>query len=136
MSAESIVAIVASFLALCGIGFFIFKRIPKRSKPTHFSQKWQDLQKLCKNEDDWNEAIIRADSLLDEALKRRRVTGKTMGERLVVSQKLFSDNDSVWRAHKLASHISQNNTEKQKENEVKRSLMAFRQALRDLGALL
>lgn len=135
MSAETIVTIVASILAMSGIVYFIFKKIPKKKNTTHFTRKWHDLQKLCREKDDWNEAIVRADALLDEALKRKRITGKTMGERLVKSQKMFTDNDSLWRAHKLAKHVTENDQEHQKENEIKSTLMAFRQALRDLGVL-
>ena len=58
-----------------------------------------------------------------------------MGERLVKSRKIFTDNDSLWRAHKLAKHVADNDSEQQKENEIKSTLMAFRQALRDLGVL-
>lgn len=58
-----------------------------------------------------------------------------MGERMVSAQKSFSANDAVWKAHKLANKLRQDTQTKLKENDVKDSLIAFRQALRDLGAL-
>ncbi|MCA9329016.1 hypothetical protein KDA11_00040, partial [Candidatus Saccharibacteria bacterium] len=80
-------------------------------------------------------AIINADKLLDDALKKKRLKGKSMGERLVQAQKELSDNDGVWFAHNLAKKLLNDSYSKLKETEVKKSLVGFRQALRDLGAL-
>lgn len=110
--------------------------LPRRKiKPAKFKEQWKELQKFCKSKETWPLAIINADKLLDEALKKKRLKGKSMGERLVDAQKLFTDNDSVWFAHNLAKKIMAETAGKLKENEVKKSLVGFRQALRDLGAL-
>jgi hypothetical protein len=58
-----------------------------------------------------------------------------MGERMVKAQRLFTDNDGVWFAHKLRNKIDADPTIKLKESEVKQALVGFRQALKDLGAL-
>jgi hypothetical protein len=76
-----------------------------------------------------------ADQLLDNVLKKRNKVGKTMGERMVSAQNDFSNNDAVWQAHKFANHIRHTNDESLQETDVKAALIAFRQALRDLGAL-
>jgi hypothetical protein len=54
---------------------------------------------------------------------------------MVSAQKQFTSNDAVWKAHKLANKIRTQDQPKLKENEVKESLIAYRQALRDLRAL-
>lgn len=110
--------------------------IPRRKiKPAKFKEQWTELQKFCKSKDTWPLAIINADKLLDEALKKKHLKGKSMGERMVEAQKILSDNDGAWYAHNLAKKLIDESYGRLKETEVKKSLVGFRQALRDLGAL-
>ena len=112
-------------------------KIPRRNriKPAKFQAQWKDLQTFCKSKDTWALAVINADKLLDEALIKKRLKGKSMGERLVEAQKMLSDNDAVWFAHNLAKKLLDESYSRLKESEVKKSLVGIRQALRDLGAL-
>ena len=135
MSPESIVAIVGGLLVFASLLFIIVRKLPKRLKATHYTRKWRDIQKLCADKSNWPQAILLSDLLLDEVLRKKRKEGRTMGERLVSAQKIFTDNEMVWKAHKLANHIRQHSEDKLKESDVKNALVAFRQALRDLGAL-
>ncbi len=112
------------------------KLIPRRKlKPAKFKDQWTELQKFCKSKDTWALAVINADKLLDEALKKKHLKGKSMGERMVEAQKLLSDNDGVWFAHNMAKKLLDDSHGKLKETDVKKSLVGIRQALRDLGAL-
>lgn len=136
MSPETIVAIVGGVIASIGLLFVIARKLPKRIKSPHYRRKWRELQRLCANKETWSNAIVEADNLLDEVLKKRRKSGKSMGERLVAAQKSFTNNDAVWKAHKLASKIASSEEDvKLKEKDVKEALVAFREALRDLGAV-
>ncbi len=107
----------------------------RRIKPAKFKEQWAELQKFCKSKDTWGLAIINADKLLDEALKKKRLKGKSMGERLVAAQKMLTDNDAVWYAHNLSKKLLDDSAGRIKESDVKKSLFGIRQALRDLGAL-
>lgn len=112
--------------------------VRKKRRPLdveYFTARWQDAQKLCGNKDTWPLAIINADKLLDEALKKSNFRGKTMGERLVAAQRSLSNNDAVWYGHKLRNKLVHEANMSLKEREVKEALMGLRQALRDLGAL-
>ena len=80
-------------------------------------------------------AVIDADKLMDEALKKRNYRGKTMGERLVAAQHEINDNDGVWYAHKLRNRLVHEPTLRLRKNEAKNALAGFRQGLKDLGAL-
>lgn len=130
-------AIVAAFLF--GVGALVLALMTrKRKKPlnvSYFVERWSEAQKLCRNKDTWPLAIINADSLLDEALKKSGYRGKTMGERMVAAQRDFSDNDGVWYGHKLRNKLVHEADVKLKEADVKDALVGIRQALRDLGAL-
>jgi len=73
--------------------------------------------------------------LLEKALKKRKYKGKTMGAMMVSAQKIFTDNDGVWFAHNLYKKVSAGQIKNIKEDDIKDALIAYRQALRDLGAL-
>jgi len=128
-----ILVLVALLVIVFGVG--IFRKRPRKLKTEHFQKEWQEVQRLCKDKTTWPLVIINADKLLDTALRKRRVKGKTMGERLVSAQRTFTDNDSLWYAHKLRNRLVQEEPTKLKETDVKRALVGIRQALRDLGAL-
>lgn len=115
----------------------IFRRKPKKLKVAHFTERWITLQRHCANRKTWPLAIIEADDLLDEALKKCRYKGKTPGERLVAAQHDLSSNDTVWVGHKLRNRLSQGEIDvrKLKKKDMVIALAGFRQALRDLGAL-
>lgn len=130
---------VASAGALLVVGGVVFVAVLRRRRAQlntdHFAQRWKELQKLLRNKAQWSEAVVEADGLLDEALKRKRVRGRNMGARLVHAQRQFSDNDGVWYGHKLRAKIDADPTTKLREKEVKQALIGIRQALKDVGAL-
>jgi len=123
-------------LAVCVVvGVLIARRRPRALKTEKFQEKWRDMQKLCANKDTWRQAVIDADSLLDEALKKKHFAGKTMGEPLTKAQRLLTNNEAVWFGHKLRNKLESEPDTKPKEKEIKDALVGIRQALKDLGAL-
>lgn len=138
LSFEMQVAIGIGVVGLVAVGLFfrfLYKRVPRKLNKEKYQAKWSDLQKMLKKQDTWPEAIVAADLLLDKALRQRRYKGKKMGERIVAAQRKLSDNDGVWFAHNLAKDVIEDPESKLTEKEVKKALVGFRQALRDLGAL-
>lgn len=113
-----------------------FLHIPRRKlNQKRFQQKWLELLARVKTQEGMMLAIIDADKLLEDALVRRGFRGKTMGERLVAAQKLLSDSDAVWYAHKLRNRLVNEPAIRVKKEEAKNALAGFRQGLKDLGAL-
>ena len=135
MSPEAVVAVIGSLLIVSSVLFFVFKKLPKRLKKAHYTRKWRDIQRLCADKSNWPQAILLSDELLSQVLRKKNKSGKTMGERMVSAQKDFTSNDAVWKAHKLANRIRTGEISSPSEQDVKESLVAFRQSLRDLGAL-
>jgi hypothetical protein len=130
---EYIGGAVVVFLLI--VAALILYRRPRKLKVNYYQEKWIELQKLCRSKKTWADAIINADHLLDEALKKRHYNGKSMGERLVAAQRIFTDNDSVWYGHKLKNKLEIEPAIKLREKEVKEALVGIRQALKDMGAL-
>jgi hypothetical protein len=129
----AVIGIVIILVLIFGIGFL--QRRPKGLKHEYFEKRWKELQDLCGSKNTWPLAIINADKLLDEALRKRRFKGKAMGERLVAAQRILTDNDGVWFGHKLRNRLVHEDNVKLKERDVKQALLGFRRALKDLGAL-
>lgn len=134
-----LLAVAVSLLILFGLitGFgVVLKRKRKQTlNPEEFAVKWQAAQKLCASQETWPLAIINADKLLDDALKKCNYKGKSMGERLASAQRDLSNNDSVWYGHKLRNRLVHEDEVKLKQSDVQKALMGIRQAMRDLGAL-
>ncbi len=119
---------LAGILILGAIVLLLLSRRKRRS----IKERWKENQKLLANKKTWKEAIVGADALLDEVLKKRHFKGKTTGERLVAAQHELSMNDTVWFGHKLKNRIVDNN-EVITKSEVKKALLGFWQAMKDLG---
>lgn len=135
-SSLSIIAVALAVLLVVVFGAsFLLRRKPGKLNQQHFEQRWQEAQGLCSSEQTWPLAIINADKLLDEALKRRKYRGKTMGERLVSAQHDLKHNDEVWFGHKLRNKLVHEDLKKLKKKEVLEALVGFKAALKDLGAL-
>jgi len=129
-------AIGGAVVVLICIGLVVWwRRRPVRLKTAIFQAKWQTLQALLSDKQKWAEAVVDADKLLDMALKKRHINGRSMGARLVKAQRLFTDNDGVWFGHKLRNKIDADPKLKLKKADVKQALMGIRQALKDVGAL-
>ena len=125
--------IVFGILVLGLVGLLGKKQLGHRDK--YFSEKWMELLTRVRTPEGMILAVIDADKLLDEALRRKHFKGKTTGERLVAAQRTISDNDSVWYAHKLRNRLVHEPNVKLKKREAQNALAGFRQCLKDLGAL-
>ena len=135
MSAEVFIAVIGAAMAILGLVTFFLKRPKKDLDRQHFRSKWKELQKQCSKAETWALAVIQADSLLDEALKKKRFKGKTMGERLVSAQRSLTNNDGVWFGHKLRNQLVHQTDVALREKDIKHALIGIGQALKDLGAL-
>ncbi|MBX4197046.1 hypothetical protein KW801_00635 [Candidatus Saccharibacteria bacterium] len=117
----------------------IVSRLARRRQPKlnheYFEYQWAELLARVKSPEGMVLAIVDGDKLLDQALKKHRFKGKTMGERLVSAQRRLSDNDAVWYAHKLRNRLVHEPNVRLKKREAQAALTGFRQGLKDLGAL-
>jgi hypothetical protein len=115
----------------------LLRRRPRKVKAKKYVGRWQALQKNCATRKTWPQAIIEADDLLNEVLKKKRYKGKTTGERLVAAQHELSDNEAIWFGHKLRKKVSEEGLDVRtlKKKDIVIALAGFREALRDLGAL-
>ena len=139
MGFDAILPLAVALLVVGGllyvVGFFLGKK-PKALNKAVYREKWQAIQALAdKGGDALPMAVLRADSLLDQALRDKGIPGKTMGERMKHAQKRWSNANSVWAAHKLRNRIAHETTVQLAPQMVQSALASFYRGLQDLGAV-
>jgi len=127
-----IIAISAAVIILIGVGVFLYSKKPH---PRRFRKKWAKIKAKLPKQDQWRDALIEADKLLDLALRKKNYTGKTVGEKLVKAEKIFVDKDEVWFGHKLSKKIEEKPDIKLKKADMKRALLGLQRGLKDLDVL-
>ncbi|MBI1952346.1 hypothetical protein HYS42_01320 [Candidatus Saccharibacteria bacterium] len=130
-----LIAVIVFGLMVLFILSRLVKHKPRQLNQQYYQKKWLEILVRVNTYDGMILAVIDADKLLDEALKKKNYRGKTMGERLVAAQRDISDNDGVWYSHKLRNRLVHEPTTRLRKNEAKQALAGFRQVLKDLGAL-
>ncbi|MEA2113689.1 MAG: hypothetical protein U9P63_03500 [Patescibacteria group bacterium] len=147
------ISIILSILLIFVILFLIFqlrKEIKKSlelvtesavsaalSKKTT-SKEWESvLEKIEKEDtDSCKMAVIEADKILDDLLKRNGYAGEDMGERLkqITSAQLFNL-DEVWQAHRVRNRIVHESDFKLTHPQAKRAVEIYQKALEDLEGI-
>lgn len=126
----------AIVLAILILGFYVLYSIKKNSlkftkkQQIFFQNKWNGIIE----EKNHTIAILEADKLLDLVLKKMNYQG-SLGEKLKKAERLFSDINGVWYAHKLRNRLAHEIDTKISKQETEKALSAFHKALRDLKAL-
>jgi hypothetical protein len=100
-------------------------------------KEWLKIKNLLESqkESDYKLALIEADSLLDEILKKMGYKGENLGERLnQLDATVLSNLDQVLEAHQIRSNVLHNPDYKLTFDEAKTCLEIYEKSLRDLEA--
>ena len=134
-----VLILIAIFLvAVVGVVYLVFTR---KSSPKlnieKYQTKWLAVENSVSrnNSASWQLAIFNADKLVDLALKERRFAGQTMGERMKSAEKVWSNAKHIWGAHKIRNRLAHETDVHLTYETTLRALTAFKQALKDLGAI-
>lgn len=89
------------------------------------------------NPNDWKLAIIEADIMLDEALKRQGYAGNSLGERLrSVSPQAMKSLDDAWEAHKIRNEIAHSGVDFVLTHKLAReTIVRYERVFAELGLL-
>jgi len=108
--------------------------LPKKA----LNKKWQSvLDKLAKDdEDSYRLAVIEADKIFDDILKRIGYQGENMGERLKqLTTAQIANLDEVWQAHKLRNQIVHEPDSRLTHSQAQRAVEIYQRAMEDLEAI-
>lgn len=131
MFTPSLVALLLILMLLVLVVVMIAHLGKPRLNKSHFIKQWQAIEKS----ENYVMSVMKADSLVDEALRRANIKGGTMGERLNNSVGFIKDVNAAWAAHKLRNRIAHESNAEPSAMECQRALRQFKRALKDLGAL-
>ena len=73
------------------------------------NERWNHIEELIKsyNSNDWRQAIIEADLILEEMLEKIGYAGMTIGDKLKnVEPSDFNTLNQAWEAHKIRNKIA------------------------------
>ena len=127
----STIYLVAILVILLLAILFIAHKTKPRLDKHYFVKHWKHIESMT----EYSMAVLKADSLLDEALRKAGIKGGTMGERLNNSVGFLRDVNSTWSAHKLRNKIAHENGFQPSAMECQRAIRQIKKALKDLGAL-
>lgn len=102
-----------------------------------YRSRWLAIETQLKRDEvsSYHLCVMNADKLLDQALRDRGVKGDTMGARMKIAKDTWSNANAVWTAHKLRNQIAHESDVRVDYDEARRALSAFKQALKDIGAI-
>ena len=133
-----LILIAVLIAAVVGVMFLMFsgKNAPQLNV-ARYQTKWLEIENSISrdNRASWQVAIMNADKLVDQALRDRHYKGQTMGERMKAAQKIWSNANHIWGAHKIRNQLAHETDVQLSYETTLRSLTAFKQALKDLGAI-
>lgn len=102
------------------------------------SQKWKDITAKASShiESDRKVAVIEADKLIDELIKRVGFKGKDMGERLKqINLNQISNINDIWQAHKIRNSLVHDAYFKLTENDTNYVIRVYESTLKELDVL-
>lgn len=129
-----ILLVLVFFIVLFGVYVLRYRkdRFNKADK-RYLKRHWQELSGLADEHPD--QAVLKADKLLDFALKKAGYQG-TLGEKMKQARAVFRDNNGLWSAHKLRNRIAHEVGISVSSKQAKTALAAFKKAFFDLGISL
>ena len=99
------------------------------------NERWEHVTKLANsnNSSDWRLAILEADVMLDEMLRKASYHGDSVGEMLKsVERSDFLTLEDAWEAHKVRNRVAHDGATYQlNEREVKRVIALFENVFKE-----
>lgn len=126
---------------IVGVILVLFVTFGRKSTPRLDTQKYQSSWLAIENSlqrdnpSSYHLAVLEADKLVDQALRELHLRGENMGERMKSAQKIWKHANNVWSAHKVRNRLAHETGAKLGHDEAMKALSAFKQALKDLGAI-
>lgn len=112
--------------------------IPEPANRGMVTGKWQEIMNHMESdkENDWKLAVIEADKLMDDLLKKSGFYGDTMGERLTnMHHDQLRTLHVLWQAHRIRNRLVHETDYSPSYKELHEALKYYRAALEELGAL-
>lgn len=103
-----------------------------------FQRKWKSvIEKLeLRDEENLKSAVVEADQLLDEALKKLKCFGETISDRLKkLPPKSLSNLDEIKKAHELRNNVVYEDDFQLNFDDARKAIKTFEKAFKELEML-
>ncbi len=139
-SGLSLIFFLAAVFIIGGLLFAVIalaKKGPRSLDVEKYRSRWLGIEQQLKRDEvsSYHMSILNADKLVDQALTEKGINGKTMAERMKQAQTKWTNANHLWAAHKLRNQIAHEPDVRLDYEGARRALTAFKQALKDLGAI-
>lgn len=136
----SVVLFIAAVLIFGGLLFIVIslaKNSPRTIDQDKYRSRWMSIETKLKRDDQNTHivCVLDADKLLDQALRDRGLSGKTMAERMKQCQGKWTNGNGVWAAHKLRNRLAHETDVRIDYERARQALIAYKQGLKDMGAI-
>ena len=136
----SIILFFSAILIFGGLLFAVIsmaKNSPRSLDVDKYRSRWMKIETALSRSDEHSYivCVLEADKLLDQALREKGLSGKTMAERMKQCQGKWSNGNGVWAAHKLRNRLAHETDVRIDYERSKQALVAFKQGLKDVGAI-
>ena len=140
---DQTLSIIFFFSAILIFGGLLFafismaKNSPRTLDIDKYRSKWLKIETSLSRSDSNSHivCVMEADKLLDQALRDKGLSGKTMAERMKQCQGKWSNGNGVWAAHKLRNRLAHDTDVTIDYDRSRQALIAFKQGLKDIGAI-
>ena len=140
---DQTLSIIFFFSAILIFGGLLFAIIsitnnsPRTLDQDKYRSRWMAIESRLKRDEEnsYTVCILEADKLLDQSLRDRGLSGKTMAERMKQCQGKWTNGNGVWAAHKLRNRIAHETDVKVDYDRARQALIAYKQGLKDMGAI-
>ena len=129
---------IIEFQKLVGIKTQLAKlalRVPESASGGASQSKWEEIMRHMNSdrEAEWKFAIIEADKLIDDILKKSGYPGDTLGERLTnIDKSQLLSLDGIWESHKIRNKLAHDVNYFLRYAEARRAIQFYEDALREL----
>lgn len=138
---DTTVALILFSSVILIFGGLLFAFISRKSTVIDVEKyrcKWLEIENSIdkSNPQTFVLGILKADSLLDKALREKGVAGKTMGERMRSMKGKWTKENDLWTAHKIRNKLAHESDSFTIDYKQTRAALAqFKQGLKDMGAI-
>ncbi len=100
--------------------------------------RWEEILRHgdSAKEAEWKFAIIEADKLMDDTLRKAGFLGETMGERLIgIKEGQLQSLQLIWEAHKIRNRLAHDSNYFLRHAEAKKAIQLYGRALEELRVI-
>lgn len=142
--------VCSGLLILVIVKLLAFKKSLSAGKPSTFDltppeegygpidARWEEIKRHLHstNESEWKFAVIEADKLTDDILKKIGYPGETMGERMIlIKPEQLNTIGYLWEAHKMRNNIVHDPNFKMIHEDAVKALSLYEAVLKELRAI-